>query len=467
MKRKLNDLDEFQYKPRMDKNDEISWASGLDEYQRAAYEAIIVERRNVFITGAGGCGKTYLIKKLVEYYSTPSFGVRKLAVLSTTGVTALMIDGRTFASFFGFGIMDESREYMWKMVKGRRYLRTRMREIDVLVIDEISMLSATQFESASYVCQMFRNDQEKPFGGIQIVLCGDFSQLPPVKGAFVFRSAVWNELGLRYCELLGNHRQRDDYAFHLLLNKVRRGNIDTYVRNVLKERVGATFKEGVRPTELCSRRDYAERCNLVHLNQLEPGTERTYHAQIEWRNRGTLSDKAAETREKMVRKSSVTPDELRLRTGALVMLTYNMDLGRGLANGSLGEVVRFERDSSDVEHPVVKFFDLKDDEELVVKEKSWARRDVLDKSVLNYTQVPLILAWAITIHKSQGATLNYVKIKLDKTLFTDGQAYVALSRCRTLEGITLDAFQAASIKTNNLVVDFYDEHALLRAKDDE
>ena len=581
-----------------------------DEYQAAAFRDI-VNGHSVFITGAGGCGKTFLLRDVHYYLRTHKY--QKGAMTSMTGVTAMMINGKTFSSFFGFGIEEGDKHKMWECVRKKAYLGKRFRELSVIVIDEISMLSAEMLEAASHVAAMFRKNPQKPFGGLQVILCGDFSQLPPINGAYAFLSPLWDEMNLRYHELKGNHRQSTDIGFYMMLNSVRVGNVDTYVRNTLKERVNAKLDvpEGVEPAELTSRRIEAQNINEARLQKLDAATEQTYIAKFEWTDRGTLTQAAAATVEKQTLKNMVTPPVVKLRTGALVMLTCNLDLARDLGNGSIGVVKGFAAVPSAVEaasatsdaaskpnvvYPIVEFTNKRC---MHITPHKWAKTDVSDHSTSVYEQVPLILAYALTTHKCvagdtlvstdcglikmedlcagneggcapftqnikvytkdgnlvmptatyvgqeepsliiktersfkievshrhpllargadgierwteasdlrlgdslvmnfstdkikniehsackmfdievpnehnfigngfvnhncQGATVEWVTMKLDRSCFADGMAYVALSRAKSLAGISLKAFHPESIQTSPHVLNFYKKHHL-------
>lgn len=442
-------------------------AADLDSYQQQAFAAVM-KMRNVFVTGSGGCGKSHFIRQLVAWLEGRRR--RKVAIVTPTGVTAVLIGGRTFASYFGFGVQSLSPPAMWNLIKAKKHVLKRLRAVSVLIFDEISMVSAELLDAANYCCQMARNRAPNaPFGGIQLVVCGDFSQLPPVQGRFAFHAQCWPTLQLRYVELLGNHRQASDELFHRVLHDVRRGIASQLVRNALKSRVRAPLEDPrAKPTELCSRRADAERINAAHLQQLPADTERTFEAKFKWSLKGSMYPDAVKAREEQIAKNMVTPPLLRLRLGALVMLTCNLDLEEGLANGSTGEVVSFDGDDGE---PVVRFFvanDRSGKSGYVQRKISRNRWECVDRAAtpptrVYYVQVPLLLCYAITIHKAQGATLDYVRLRVDATLTAEGQAYVALSRCRTLKGIVLSSdFQASSIKMSDEVIAFYKEHNLLQ-----
>lgn len=445
-----------------------------DEYQKGAFKDI-VNGHSVFLTGAGGCGKTFLLRDVHFHFAQHKY--RTAAFTSMTGVTAIMISGKTFASFFGFGIEEGDKTKMWELVRKKAYLAKRFRSLSALVIDEVSMLSAEQLEAASYVAGMFRKSPHVPFGGLQVILCGDFSQLPPIGGAYAFLSPLWDQLNLRYHELKGNHRQSSDIGFYMMLNSVRVGNVDTYVRNTLKERVDAVLDlpEGVETAELTSRRDDAQKINEDRLMALDASTEQCYFARFTWLDRGTLTEAAASTVEKQIRKNMVTPPQLRLRQGALVMLTCNLDLANELGNGSMGVVKEFReagsRDgakiviappeanatSGSTKYPVVEF---SGGRQVHILPHTWTKTELTDGSTSSYAQVPLILAYAITVHRSQGSTVEWVSMKLDRSCFADGMAYVALSRARSLKGIQIKAFHPESIQTSPHVLEFYRKHRL-------
>lgn len=461
----------------------------LDQWQLGAMRDIL-QQRSVFITGSAGNGKSHLIQTLHAYAAA---ALKPCAVTSMTGVTALHIGGETLARFMSFGVMEGDGPTLWAHVsknKHLKYVKQRMMNVTMIVIDEISMLSADMFEAVSYVLAKMRDQIPHtaggaPFGGVQMILCGDFSQLPPVKGHYAFLSPLWERMaspgadglpGLAVHELKGSHRQSDDVAFYMLLNSVRIGEVTTLVRNCLKERVGAKLNlpEGVLPSELTSRRDAAQQINLEHIAKLPVETEHKYDAKFTW-TKGRLSEAARKMQEDIVRKNMITPAELVLRTGAQVMLTSNLDLSSKLANGSRGVVVGFGpaataaasppvppapaggKVTPPVEYPRVLFTT---GVEMVVGPHKWKNENSVERTCLVYEQVPLAPAYAVTVHKSQGCTLDAVSMAIDSSMFCEGSAYVALSRVRSLSGMTLTSFNPNSIRTSSLVTEFYRKHGL-------
>lgn len=438
----------------------------MDEWQCAALRDI-ADGHNVFLTGSGGCGKTFLLRRLHDWLKMQPH--REAAITSTTGITALLIHGRTVASFFGFGVKDGTPNEMWEHVRKKKYLRDRFKKLTILVVDEISMLAAQTLTCMDFVMRKFRRRNEHPFGGVQMVLCGDFLQLEPVKGDFAFKADVWNMMNLRYHLLRGGHRQSGDTIFAEILAEVRQGNLSALGRNLLKERVAAPLNipHGMHAAELFSRRIEAQRANDVYLESLDAATEKMFHATLVWVTYGNLSGPqnkiAQQATEKMLLNNMITPEELKLRVGAQVMLTSNLDLKRGLANGSLGIVIDFlaadeDGTSESVAYPMVKFAN---GVTLLVTPHTWAYEDVTDRFKIEIKQVPLMLARAITVHKSQGATLDFASIKLDNSMFCHGMAYVALSRVRSLDTLTLETFQTGAIQTSVEALDFYKRHNLL------
>lgn len=443
---------------------------GMDEYQKKALEDIARHKKNVFLTGAGGCGKTYLILRLHDWLMHAKY--ERGAITSTTGVTALLVQGRTVSSFFGFGINECAPADMWeKHVKKNKFVRENISPLTMLVIDEVSMLSAQQLECIEYVMRQIKKRNSHLFGGVQMILCGDFLQLEPVKGQFCFKSPVWQNLNLQYHCLRGGHRQAQDELYRRVLADVRQGEMSALVRNVLGERVAKDIEDlppGIIPTELYSRRVEAEKANLTYLEALE-GDDHTYEASLQWVRRGRISDKGVEMVEKMVRKNMITPSTLMLKVGAQVMLTCNLDLDDNLANGSLGIVESFEQRTRTDEdtgeeikygplYPRVKF---SNGSTRLIWSHTWKFQDLIDKYFITFDQVPLLLAWACTTHKVQGCTLDFASIKMDNSMFANGMAYVALSRVRGLKYVTLQKFQTGSVRTSNEALMFYKQNNLL------
>lgn len=404
----------------------------MNSEQKSAYTDM-VSGKNIFITGGGGVGKSYLIKNFYENNSCGTF------VTSTTGISALNIGGQTVHSLLGLGIGKDSLEELLKKIK--KYGKDKVwRSIKTLVIDEISMLCPILFDKMEVIARIIRNNEE-PFGGVQLILTGDFCQLPCVgSDKFCFESSSWNKC-IDKTHYLKKIVRQSDSKFIEILDSVRIGSITPKVRKILESRIV----------------DYDEKSNI------KPTILYTHNAQVDLINQNHLKlliDKNKSSNEYLLQKTvnpnyfgsvnipSSLMESLTLTVGAQVMLTINLDIINGLANGSRGVVTGFVEGTRS---PIVKF--LSQNEDIIVERYS---NSVEDKGRLmySYSQIPLKLAWAITIHKSQGMTLDLVETDLSR-VFEYGQAYVCLSRIKNLEGLYIKEIDYKRIKCHPKAFEYY------------
>jgi ATP-dependent DNA helicase PIF1 len=432
-------------------------------------------RRNVFVTGSAGTGKSHLLKYVVEVLQGRHKKAGKgnsreedlvVGVCAPTGVAAVIVGGNTLHSFFGIGLGTGSRSNLLKKVNKNTGAMSRIDETDVLIIDECSMLSSDLLETLDMVVRAVRRNGEcfdKPFGGMQVIAFGDFFQLPPVyrnDGShdrswrpFCFDSPVWSELGLseNIIELQEVQRQNHE-DFIKLLNKVRNGVVEPRDIRDLNEKclVGPNNplpNDGILPTRLYVLNRDVDSENSTRLWELD-GEEEVFLASDHWREympKGTTESEKKKMKEALAMQM---PDELSLKVGAQVMLTRNKDLDKNLVNGSRGVVERFEFGV-----PIVRF-----DSGITTKiDKVEATKLNMDggEGCLVREQIPLKLAWAITIHKSQGSTLTRASLDISSA-FEYGQCYVALSRVKSLEGLWLERpAEIRNIMVSPQVVDFF------------
>lgn len=375
---------------------------------------ILLAGENVLLTGPAGSGKTYVLNQFIR--EAKNMG-KHVSVTATTGLAATHINGTTLHAWSGIGVKDELEEdFEDYLLKSRRDI---IETTDVLVIDEISMLHDYRLDMVDTVARKVRDD-ERPFGGIQVVLCGDFFQLPPVNrrhgkaGTFVVNANVWDKLQLVICYLAEQHRQEDE-ALIDVLNALRLGDLRRRHAAALLERVDAVIEGEI--AELHTTNVDVDRINHTRLAALDT-EERTF----------TAIATGKENYVESLKRSCIAPELLRLKTGALVMAIKNSP-ERKYVNGSLGTVEKFDELTG---YPVVKY---RNGKTVLMKPDVWELRDG-DKKRASLSQIPLRLAWAITVHKSQGMTLDAARIDLRKA-FVEGMGYVALSRVRALEGLSL------------------------------
>lgn len=411
----------------------------LNTKQKDAYDCMM-RGENVFITGSGGVGKSTVIDKFV---CDLQISTNCLAVTSTTGISALLIKGVTLHSYLGIGLGEDSVEGLYKRVKKFKSYE-RWRNLKVLIIDEISMLSPELFTKLESLARRIRRNN-LCFGGIQLILSGDFCQLPPVKSdKLCFESECWSECVKNTFYLTEIVRQSDS-DFKKCLNSVRIGDISEEVKSILSTRVGAELvnSSGIKPTRLYSTNNMVNSINTEELYKIAKKNKsciRQYDMDFEFvgvNNKKQYSEK--------YKRNCMASETLELCIGAQVMLLHNLHIDIGLANGSRGVVIDFTPD--DV--PIVKFLNG------VVKEindHEWEYKE--KKKKITIYQYPLKLAWALTIHKSQGSTIDYAEIDLSNP-FERGMAYVALSRVKSLDGLTIVDIDYSKIKANQKAVRYY------------
>lgn len=394
----------------------------------------ITEGKNIFFTGCAGTGKSTLLKFLKK--TLPS---RTTYMTAATGIAACHFGGITLHSFVGAGLAKGNvRQCVYRM-KETAILRWKTARL--LFVDECSMVSGAFVEKVNFIGQQIRQNA-KPFGGIQVVFCGDFLQLPPVTRkteGFAFQAPSWkNFIDVSY-RLNKNFRQKGN-VFLTLLNGVREGKIDANGIAVLKKRISNRPVAGdIVETQLFALKREAQAKNAIKLNQLDEKTEHIFNAKDWYKSR----KKNDVLRLRKVMNQNQSYETLRLRVGAHVMLVWNLDLDAGLCNGSQGVVMDFREDADHEVLPWVKFNN--GEERLIQKLEHKVEQE--GKTVSKRKQVPLILAWAITIHKSQGMTIDYSHISLNSS-FEYGMAYVALSRLSSLAGLRLSSFDPSCILTH-------------------
>ncbi|MDN3446464.1 AAA family ATPase [Psychrobacter sp. APC 3281] len=449
---------------------------------------ILKTGQNVFLTGSAGSGKTYTLNQYIDYLRARRVPV---AVTASTGIAATHMNGTTIHSWSGIGIKDELTDRDLSTLSRKQFLADRLKDTAVLVIDEISMLHAKQLNLVSQVLKHIRKN-DKAFGGIQVVVAGDFFQLPPIgsKGEtnrekFAFMSEAWLDAKFHICYLSEQHRQISDAAnggldLDDILNQIRRQEVTFEAIAALE----ATYDQSV---DIKRTRLYTHNLNVNKINDKELAS--LDGEMMRFEATATGDSKLVETLKKTVR----TQDELILKVGAKVMFIKN-NAELGVSNGTMGELIGFaavkiddkdsndaliEDDSSDEvdedaagekttkgkksaakkdkekpkskkpttqKMPVVR---LNSGREVIAEPEEWIIEDETGDVLASYLQVPLCLAWAITIHKSQGMTLDAAEIDLSRT-FELGQGYVALSRLKSLSGLQLLGMNDMSLQLDPL-----------------
>ena len=435
----------------------------LSEDQTNAMAGFI-NGENILITGPGGSGKSYLIKLIKE--NVESRG-RNIQVCAMTGCAAVLLQckAKTIHSWGGIGIGSGHPKDIIKRVVQNKHKKKAWKTVDVLVIDEVSMMSKKMFDMIDAIARLARGKKDLPFGGIQLVLSGDFYQLPPIgeqydenSTAFCFESEKWNECITKIVQLTTIYRQRDA-LYKKILNQIRIGKVTPSTIAHLSKRVNAVITHDIVPTILYPTRKQSDDLNNKEYKKLTTTEEFVFEVRI--------IDNAVNLKEeqKNVRRScgieyvesevahltsSVLADKLlKLKVGTRVMCIANIDQDSDMpiVNGSQGIVTAFTENGT---IPLVKF---QNGSIRQIGHHSWNSEHVPGLSV---AQIPLIYSWALTIHKSQGVTLDAAQIDAGSRIFECGQTYVALSRVKDINGLYLTAFNYRYIKVNKKAKEFYE-----------
>lgn len=399
--------------------------------QKEAF-TILKTGANVFLTGAAGSGKTYVLNQYVRYLKDRGIGV---GVTASTGIAATHLGGLTIHSWAGIGIAREASDIEIQMMARNRRVAKRMARTNVLVIDEISMLDADRLNLVDRVARVAKGSFD-PFGGMQVILCGDFFQLPPVakegepQPRFAYQSAAWQSADVKVCYLHEQYRQ-EDKKFLQILNAVRRATVSEDIRSYLHGRYGVPFS-GDRVTRLYSHNVDVDEENARELARL-PGKEKRYQ----------MESSGIPALLQPLKKGCLAPEVLILKTDAKVLFVKN-NFAKGYVNGTLGVVSGFDEWGD----PLIITSDGK---KISASPETWSIEEN-GKVLAEITQVPLRLAWAITIHKSQGMTLDAAEIDLSQA-FEKGMGYVALSRVRSLDGIRLLGINETALEVHPEVLE--------------
>jgi ATP-dependent DNA helicase PIF1 len=454
----------------------------LSPSQAIAWRDIVENGRSGFLTGGAGTGKSFLIQNAIKQLRENGC---KVAVTGTTGVSAVINSGVTVNSFFRISpddLIPANKFNAIKRASDNYFFKQMIRKINTLIIDEASMLSIELFELIDEICSATRKHRHLPFGGLQLVLVGDFFQLPPVskERKYLFESKLfWESMGTMW-DLREIWRQSDP-TFCDLLGRMRMGETSQTDIELLKTYINKDISRGdIKPTIMYAKRMDVDTLNTTEIQNLETELKSFTAKQLffadEVNTKKKPSLKTFDQNNYVMSQHQKLLKELNfdnitnLKIGAQVMLTSNLDTENGLANGTRGIITGFraaknpdtdlqiqENDDEmrqwyppNIELPLVSV----GNKTILVPYAKWTRK-IHDVGELVLWHMPLRLAWASTIHRVQGSTLDLVDISLDSSVFEVGQAYVAVSRAKSLDGLRFSSFDPSVIKADSKVKEFY------------
>lgn len=389
---------------------------------------------NVYLTGPAGSGKTFLLNQYIQELREENVYV---AVTASTGIAATHMGGRTIHAWSGIGIKDALPKKEIKKILRNQDTLLRLKKAKVLIIDEASMLHAYQLDLVNKIMREARGSWE-PFGGVQVILSGDLFQLPPVKKdnvtevKFVNESSSWREMDIKVCYLSDQFRQEEG-ALTNILNDIRSRSVDETTAELLQECRGRKLESIEQPTKLFTHNSDVDTINSRELAKID-------NAPLAYQ----MGTRGEERLVQSLKEGCLSPEKLILKKDALVMFVKN-NFESGYVNGTIGTVIDFD----DEQFPIIETLSR---EEISVQPTTWSVEDEEGKSVASITQLPLRLAWAITIHKSQGMTLDAAEVDLSKS-FEYGMGYVALSRVTMLDNLCLLGLNRMALEINPVVFD--------------
>ena len=385
---------------------------------------IIKNKQNLFLTGSAGTGKSYTINKIVEYFDNNNI---KFGLTALTGCAASLINGQTLHSYLCLGINNSLNEiYKYLSEKNKPKLKN-LKLLNALIIDEISMMSNELLELIDNLFKLIKSN-DIAFGGIQIIMVGDFHQLPPIKGNYCFTSSIWDDLNMNIVILTELIRQKDDLQLQEILEELRDGRISDITYKKLESLKDTKFDNDIKPTKLFPININVDKINqkefnkLVKLNNNQIKTYKAYTKNV---------------------NENISNYEISLTLNAQIMVTRNISVENHLVNGTRGIVVGL------LDNIVV----IKDIRNIIHHINYYT--DINKNSKYNISFMPLKLAYAISIHKSQGSSIDCLELDLGSDIFVSGQTYTALSRATNINNIKIINIDKSSFFVNKKIIDFY------------
>ena len=431
----------------------------LTVQQIEAYN-IVKNRDCLFLTGSPGTGKSYTLKKIIEYLNDENI---KYGVTALTGAAAILIKGQTLHSFLGIYKGDDTVDNLYNRLLNKKKKLNILKELQTLIIDEISMMDSKLFEKISLYLSKIKNNN-KPFGNIQLILVGDFCQLPPINGLYCFQSKLWNKIEMKKIELIQSMRHKDDILFQKILNKIRIGKISQNTYNTLLNLTNTKF-DNIIPTKLYCLNVDVNKINKNHFNiqycinnnvnllddllekhilnntiECYPDLNIENEINKEEYDINSVYTYNFSTNNKKIKNEDYT---ISLIKKAQVMINRNINIENGLVNGTRGYIVKL--------NPLyVIFCDINN---TLHRIDYYRDENINDSTFINF--MPISLAYAMSVHKSQGSTLDAIEIDASSNNFAPGQLYTAISRGKNLNSIKLINLEKEAFIINTDVKNFY------------
>tara|TARA_B110001450_G_scaffold132431_1_gene124449 strand:+ start:1630 stop:2937 length:1308 start_codon:yes stop_codon:yes gene_type:complete len=421
---------------------------------------IVKNRDSLFLTGSPGTGKSYTLKKIIEYLNNENI---KYGVTALTGAAAILIKGQTLHSFLGIYKGDDTVDNLYNKLLNNKKKLNILKELQTLIIDEISMMDSKLFEKISLYLSKINNNN-KPFGNIQLILIGDFCQLPPINGLYCFQSKLWNKIEMKNIELTESMRHKDDILFQKILNKIRIGKISLKTYNTLLNLNNTKFNN-ILPTKLYCLNIDVNKINKNHFNiqycinnnvnllddllekhilnntiECYPGLNFDNEINKEKDDINSVYTYNFSTNNKKIKNEDYT---ISLIKNAQVMINRNINIDNGLINGTRGYIIKLNK-------LYVIFCDINN---TLHRIDYYRDENINDSTFINF--MPISLAYAMSVHKSQGSTLDAIEIDASSNNFAAGQLYTAISRAKNLNSIKLINLEKEAFIINTDVKNFY------------
>lgn len=409
----------------------------LNEKQQEAVD-LVKEGYNILLTGSAGTGKSFTLKTIVKTLEEAN---KSYGLTAMTGSAACLIGAQTLHSFMGIGLGTGTLDECLLKIRKRSQIYKTLKSLDVLLIDEISMLDVNLFEKISSIMGVVKASQYKedclekelilksPFGGIQLIFIGDFYQLPPINGLYCFMSLLWKKCNIKSVILEELIRQKDDLLYQKMLKIIRKGRYTDNILYVLEKLKDTQFSNGIEPTKLYPINIDVNKINTDEYNKLiEKGNKSIYYKAYS---------------NVPINENTLKEYDVNLIEGAQVIITRNIDITKKLVNGSRCIIKKLNNDSVIIQcidgiYHTIEYF-----------------KDISENNKSYISHIPIKLAYALSIHKCQGMTIDALEIDLGKNIFACGQLYTALSRGTSLKNIRIINIDKKSFKINENVKKFY------------